>query len=260
MDLGSAEITSALKKKSTETLKQSYHPSVSKIFEKLLCEDLQAFMKDKLSPLLCGYRKQFSTQHASLRLTEKWEKCLDNNGSIATVLMDLSKTYDCIPRDLLIAKLNAYGLNQTALRLIFSYLTKRKLRVKINSTYNNWFEVFVGVPQGSVLGPLLFKIFINDLFLFIDSGDICNSADDNTLSKCCDNLDEAKRSIENECHLVTNWFKINSLKMNPDKCHVMVLGAETLPEDFTILVDETTLMFEDQVMLLGLTLDIVFFL
>ena len=110
------------------------------------------------------------------------------------------------------AKLNAYGLNQKVLRLIFSYLTNRKQRVKINSTHSDCFEILVGVPQGSVLGPLFFNIFINDLFLFIDTGDICNFADDNTLLKCCDNLDEAKSSIENECHLVASWFKTNSLK------------------------------------------------
>ena len=109
--------------------------------------------------------------------------------------------------------------------------------MEINSTYSDWFEVVVGVQQGSVLGPLLFNVFINDLFLFIDSGDICNFADDKTLFKYCDNLDEAKSSIENECRLVTSWLKINSLKMNPEKCLVMVLGAKTLPEDFTILVD-----------------------
>ena len=106
-----------------------------------------------------------------------------------------------------------------------------------------------------MLGPLLFNVFINDLFLFIDKGEICNFADDNTLFKCCDNLDEAKSSIEKECHLVTSWFKINSLKMNPDKCHVVVLGAKTLPEDFTILVNDTALIVEDQVTLLGVTLD-----
>ena len=103
-----------------------------------------------------------------------------------------------------------------------------------------------------MLRPLLFNIFINDLLLFNDT---CNFADDNTLFKCCDNLDEAKRSIENECHLVTSWFKIYSLKMNSVKCHVMVLGAKTLPEDFTILVDDTCLIVEDQVTLLGVTLD-----
>ena len=168
--------------------------------------------------------------------------------------MLLLKAYDCIPHDLSIAELNAYGLNQKALRLVFSYLTDRKRRVKINSTYRDWFEILIGVPQGSVLGPLLINI-INDLFLFIDKGEICNFADDNTLFKCCDNLDEAKSSIENECDLVTSWFKINSLKMNPDKCHVMVLGAKTLPEDFTILVDDTALIVEDQVTLLGVTLD-----
>ena len=93
------------------------------------------------------------------------------------------------------------------------------------------------------------------MFLFIDGGDICNIADDNTLFKCFDNLDEAKSSIENECRLVTSWFEINSLKMNPDKCYVMVLGAKTLPEDFTILVDDTALIVEDQVTLLGVALD-----
>ena len=177
------------------------------------------------------------------------------NGTIATVLMDLSRAYNYIPHDLLIAKLDTYGLNQKAFRLLFSYLTNRKQRVKINSTYSDWFEILVGVPQGLVLGPLLFNIFINDLFPFIDKGEICNFADDNTLFKCCDNLYEAKSTIENECHLVTSWFKINSLKMNPDKCHVMVLGAKTLPEDFTILVDDTALILDDQVMLLGVTLD-----
>ena len=150
--------------------------------------------------------------------------------------MDLLKAYDCIPHDLLIAKLNAYELNQKALRLISSYLMNRKQRMKMYSTYSDWFEILSGVPQGPVLLlPLLFKIFINDLFLFINSGDTCNFADDNTLFKCCDNLDEAKSSIENECHLVTSWFKINSLKMNPDKFHVMVLGAKTLPEDLLFL-------------------------
>ena len=105
-----------------------------------------------------------------------------------------------------------------------------------------------------MLGPSLFNIFINNVFLFIDNGEICNFADDNTLFKFCDILDEAKSSIESECHLVTSWFKINSLKMNSDKCYVMVFSAKTLAEDFTILVDDTALIVDDQVTLLGVNI------
>ena len=115
--------------------------------------------------------------------------------------------------------------------------------------------MIVGVPQGSVLGPLLFNIFINDLLLCIEDDDLCNFADDNTLYKCCGSVVEAKLSIEMQCSSIISWFKANSMKMNPEKCHVIILGDTNIPEDFTIQIDNVHRAPESEVILLGITLD-----
>ena len=102
---------------------------------------------------------------------------------VGTVLMDLSKAYDCIPHDLLIAKLEAYGLDKTCLHLLRDYLSNRKQRTRIGSSFSDWWDIICG-PQGSILGPLLFKIFIKNMLFFVSKSGISNFADDNTLSSC----------------------------------------------------------------------------
>ena len=90
-------------------------------------------------------------------------QALDNSGYVGTVLMDLSKAYECIPHDLLIAKLEAYGRDKTCLPLLRDYLRNRKQRTKIDSSFKDWWDIICGIPQGSILDPLLFNVFINDI-------------------------------------------------------------------------------------------------
>ena len=116
-------------------------------------------MNNFLNELLCGFCKAHLTQHALFKLLQAWQKELDNSKFIANILMDLSKAYDCLPHDLLIAKLGAYGLGRSSLQLLMDYLSSLKQRTKVGSSYSKWSEIKHGIPQGSMLGPLLFNIF-----------------------------------------------------------------------------------------------------
>ena len=98
-----------------------------------------------------GYRKGYNTQHALVSLIEKWKRTLDKHGYAAAMLMDLSKAFDTLNHELLIAKLYAYGFSKESLKLMFSYLTNRWQRTKVNQSYSSWTELLLGVPQGSVL-------------------------------------------------------------------------------------------------------------
>ena len=111
-------------------------------------------------------------------MIEKWVKIVDNKGVFGALLTDLSKAFDCIPHDLIIAKLAAYGFHIDALKLIHDYLSNRKQRVKVSDTYSSWKDIFYGVPQGSILGPLLFNMHLCDLFYFLEDSDIASYADD----------------------------------------------------------------------------------
>ena len=134
-------------------------PAMSKLFEKVIAIQLHSYFETFFSKFLCGFRKRHSTQHALMQLLRSWQQSLDNSDIVGTILMDLSKAYDCLPHDLLIAKLAAYGVDFSSLCLINNYLTNRFHRVKIGTTFSKWLSLLIGVPQGSVLGPLFLTSF-----------------------------------------------------------------------------------------------------
>ena len=129
------------------------------------------YMENFLSELLCGFQKAHSTQHALFRLLKKQQEELDLECYIGAILMNLSKTYDCLSHDLLIVKLEADGLDIDSLHFLLDYLSFRNHRTKISSSYSKWSEICRGIPQGSS-SRLVFNIFINDNLFFVEKSEI----------------------------------------------------------------------------------------
>ena len=166
-----------------------------------------------------------------------------------------SKAFDCLPNSLIICKLYTYDVSASVCKLIASYLYKRKQRVKIWNEHSECLDISKGVPQGSILGPLIFNIFINDIFHFIQDGNLYNYGDDNWVTLHHKELTTLQGILQNEAKLVVEWFEINAMQANPDKFQGMLLkGAKTVG-DFAITVEGTEIAFVSEINAWGVCID-----
>ena len=244
-------------KKDETTLATNYRPVslipvASKLFERNMYNEIIEFVETSLSPYLFGFRKGHSTEHCLVVMLEAWKRSLDIKGASGAVLTDLSKAFDCLNHNLLIAKLGAYGFSHDALKFICSYLKERKLRTKAETDYSRSLEIKFGVPQGSILGPLLFNIFINDIFFSIKEISIANYADDNTTYANDKNVTELLNKLEKETNVLLEWFKVNEMKPNADKSHLLVLNNQV---QASVKLGEEIIASSPSVDLLGVKID-----
>ena len=173
---------------------------------------------------MSAYRSGYTTNHVVIRLIENWRHALDNNLFTSPVLMDLSKAFDCIPHDLLIAKLHAYGLDFGKVNFLHNYLKHRKRSVKINNISSFFKTVLSGIPQGSILGPIFFNIFTNELYLWLTKSDLHNFADDNTVAVTCKNLNDLLHTLEKESESAVDWFRNNNVRAGPDRFQAIIMN------------------------------------
>jgi len=230
-------------------------PVLSKIFEKVLNTQLTQFANTFFSPHLSGFRKKYGCNDILTLMVEHWRRALDNNKTIGIMAIDLSKAFDCMPHGLLLAKLFHYNIDITSCSLIKSYLHNRQQRVKLGNSTSKWKTAIKGVPQGSILGPTLFNIFINDLLLTQIHSTIYNYADDNTLSITGTDINAIKTTLRNDAEIVINWFHKNMMKANPSKFQIMFLGKHISSQNHELRLNEFILQASSSICILGVDID-----
>ena len=230
-------------------------PAVSKFFERAIYQQLIDYFGKIFHPSLSAFRPGYGCNTALLKIIEDWKKAVDKNLYVAAILMDLSKAFDCLPHNLLLLKLKAYGLSKEALDLIDNYLSNRKQCVKVGAYFTTWQNIYKGVPQGSILGPVFFNIFLNDIFHFVKENQLYNYADDNTLSHSGPDLNGLVKSLENESTILIDWFADNKMKANPDKFQAIAIGNKTKSGEIKFILDGNEISCDNEVKLLGVTID-----
>ena len=259
LNLKFAEVSSLFKRNDALN-KSSYRPvsvliALSKIYEKAVSIQVTDHFNSIFSALLSAFRKGYSCQSTLLNMVENFKCALDKGEYVAWISMDISKAFDCSPHCLTICKLHAYGFSRDAHKLIASHLYKRKQRVEIGEIKSDWKEMNKGVPQGSILGPLIFNIFMNDLFYFVKQANLFNYANDNSVSVNREELNVVSRMLQAEAEVTVQWFSENAMQANPAKFRGILFKGNKDGSDFKVSIRGQDIDFSKSITALGICID-----
>ena len=218
-----------LYKKKSRTECTNYRPvsllnSLSKIIEKILYFRIYSYMGDKLCPNQFGFRPGHSTGDLMTFTLETIARFLNSTSNALPLFFDLGKAFDTLKKNLLIKKLEHYGIRGLPLALIKSYLSNRKQKVTINGVESDFLPLEIGVPQGSILGPLLFIIYVNDITTAAPSEKVALYADDTTCITGAMTVHETIKNAKTALDNLGNWFAANGLSLSPTKCKFALIN------------------------------------
>ena len=237
-------------------------PHLAKILEKTVHKQLLSHItKFKLlSQSQSAFLKHNSTITSLLQTSSKWYTSIDKGNITVICFLDICKCFDCIDHSLLIEKLPQYGITGTELSWFESYLSSRKQTTKHNNTTSSFLNISTGVPQGSVLGPLLFLLFINDLCKLPLYSEIALFADDTCIYLSGPNIDSIITRLQSDLDTISNWFLRNKLTINTQKSFAVVIGTgqklSNIVKPFpSLFLNKATLEYHSSAKYLGITID-----
>ena len=232
----------------------------SKIIEKIVHKRLYSFMikHNLLYNSQYGFRTHHSTEHTVLELQNMIAENINNKLLTAGVFLDLSKAFDTINHSILINKLQFYGIRGVALDWFKSYLYTRKQIVQIGTAKSSPLTLHTGVPQGSNLGPLLFIIYINDMYVSTNTGNVIHFADDTCLLFTFESIQQLQSNINVELANINNWLLLNKLSLNVNKTKCILFHHKSNPivyDDVYIAINSNSIDITDGITFLGVHLD-----
>ena len=227
----------------------------SKIFEKVISSRLENYLEKNniLHENQFGFRRKMSTCTALLQLVDKISTSIDKRKTTIGVFIDLAKAFDTVDHQILKKKLQFYGIRGIALDLFQNYLSLRKQYVEIDNISSSTTYVKCGVPQGSILGPILFLIYINDLNYVSEKLENIMFADDTNLFLTGNSIHDVERTMNEELVFITEWFQSNKLSLNIKKTSYMIFGNKT-NLSANIIIDSTPLIIQYDTKFLGVIL------